>query len=127
MAQKAGPSGYPESAASLHSVGLELGWFVQRRILAGVGWPEPLERFIVLVAFCPLTGGKIPLVSKALDQATSQKEGEQRKQTLNAVNSELSSARYVSLKAVGRSAHAQAQMTSRGNAGSQKAGFHIVC
>lgn len=48
------------------------GWFVQRRILADVGWPEPLERFIVLVG--------TPLVSKALAQATSQK-GEQDRQT----------------------------------------------
>lgn len=42
---------------------------------------------------------------------------------MDAMNSELSSARYVSRKAVGRSAHAQAQMTSRGSGGSQKAGF----
>lgn len=67
MAQKAGPSAYPGSAASLHSIGLELGWFVQRGILTDVGWPEPLERFIVLVGFCTLTGERVPLVSKALD------------------------------------------------------------
>lgn len=49
MAQRAGPHGYPESTApSLRRFGAR-GWFVRRRILAGVGWPEPLERLIVLV------------------------------------------------------------------------------
>lgn len=85
----------------------------RRRILAGVRWPEPLEGFIVPVGFCPLEGGYLSF--KGIGSGNfSERRIAQTDGQADAVNSELSSARYV---------HAQAQMTSRGDSGSQKAGF----
>lgn len=80
--------------------------------MAGVGWPEPLERFIVPVGFSPLEGGYLSF--KGIGSGNFSERIAQTDGRADAVNSELSSARYV---------HAQAQMTSRGDSGSQKAGF----
>lgn len=112
MALKTGPSGhYPESQHPFR-------WFGARRLVCleeDFGWcgvPEPLEKSVVLVGFCPLIGGREgTLISMALEQATSQK-GEQHRQTdqqpntcMGAVNSESSSARYVSQRAQPKHRH----------------------